>query len=358
MKKIDWYIIRKFLGTFFYAIALLAVIIIIFDLSEKIDDFIEKDAPLNEIIFNYYFNFIPYLVNMFSALFTFIAVIFFTSRLAVNTEIIAILSSGVSFWRLLRPYLISATLLGLLSFVLASYIIPVTNRQLFAFERTYIKSPKRNQSVNIHMQISPGVFVYVERFNNFTDTGQKFSIEKIDDTGLYYKLTADQIKYDSLSNTWSIINYKVREIDSIGEVITQGQQIDTAMNMLPGDFMVDIARMKVLTTPELNQLIAVEKLKGSGAVIALQVEKHSRIAFPFANVILAVIGVSVSSRKIRGGTGLHLGIGLTLTFSYVLFMQISTVYGVYGGIAPIVATWIPNLLFGLLAVFLIRIAPK
>ncbi|HHN47491.1 MAG TPA: LptF/LptG family permease, partial [Bacteroidales bacterium] len=195
-------------------------------------------------------------------------------------------------------------------------------------------------------------------FNNITDTGQKFTIEKIDDTGLYYKLTADQIKYDSTSNTWSIINYKIREIDNIGETITQGQQIDTAMNMLPDDFTVDIDQIKVLTTPELNELIAAEKLKGSGAVIALQVEKHSRIAFPFANVILAVIGVSVSSRRIRGGTGLHLGIGLTLTFSYVLFMQISTVYGVYGGLPAIVATWIPNLLFGLMAVFLIRIAPK
>jgi lipopolysaccharide export system permease protein len=358
MKKIDWYIIRKFLGTFFYAIALLAVIIIIFDLSEKIDDFIEKEAPLNEIIFHYYLNFIPYLVNMFSALFTFIAVIFFTSRMATNTEIIAILSSGISFWRLMRPYLISATLLGLLSFTLASYIIPVTNRQMFAFERTYIKNPKRDQATNIHMQISPGLFVYAERFNNFTNIGYKFSIEKINDSGLYYKLTADQIKYDSTTQVWSIINYRIRYIDSIGERMTRGDQIDTTMNMLPEDFIIDVDRIKVLTSPELEELIEIEKMKGSGAVVVYQVEKHSRIAFPFANIILAMIGVSVSSRKIRGGTGLHLGIGLTLTFSYVLFMQISTVYGVYGGLPPMLATWIPNIMFGILAVFLIRNAPK
>lgn len=358
MKRIDWYIIRKFLGTFFYAIGLLAAIIIIFDLSEKIDDFIEKDAPLNAIIFDYYVNFIPYLINMFSALFTFIAVIFFTSRMATNTEIIAILSSGISFWRMMRPYLISATLLGLLSFVLASYIIPVTNRTLFAFERTYIKTPRRSYITNIHMQISPGVFVYVENFDNLKDVGRKFSIEKIDDGGLYYKLKADQVGYDSATQMWSIINYRIRHIDSIGERLESGQRIDTAMNMLPEDFVHDMARIKILTSPELNEVIAVEKMKGSGAVIAYQVEKHSRIAFPFANIILAIIGVSVSSRKIRGGTGLHLGIGLTLTFSYVLFMQISTVYGVYGGLPPLIATWIPNIFFGFMAVFLIRNAPK
>lgn len=358
MKRIDWYIIRKFLGTFFYSIALLAVIIIIFDLSENIDDFIEKDAPLNAIIFDYYLNFIPYLVNMFSALFTFIAVIFFTSRMATNTEIIAILSSGISFWRLMRPYLISATLLGLLSFALASYIIPVTNRSLFAFERTYIKNQKRNQQANIHMQINPGVYLYVERFNSFTDVGNKFSIEKIDKRGLFYKLTAEQIKFDSLNKIWSIINYQVRQIDSIGERLSSGSQIDTTMNLIPDDFVIDVDRIKVLTTPELNEVIAIEKMKGSGALIAYQVENHSRIAFPFANIILAIIGVSVSSRKIRGGTGLHLGIGLTLTFSYVLFMQISTVYGVYGGLPPVIATWIPNLIFGIMAIFLIRNAPK
>lgn len=358
MKIIDYYIIRKFLGTFFYAIALLAVIIIIFDLSERIDDFIEKDAPLEAIIFDYYLNFIPYLVNMFSALFTFIAVIFFTSRMATNTEIIAILSSGVSFWRLLRPYVIAAALLGLLSFVLSSYVIPVTNRSLFAFERTYLKKPKHNQASNIHMQISPGVFVYVERFYTLNSTGHKFAIEKIDETGLHYKLTADQVKYDSTNHLWSIINYRERFIDSMSEQIITGKQIDTMMNMVPSDFVVDVDRIKVLTTPQLNELIEIEKMKGSGAVIPYQVEKHSRIAFPFANVILALIGISVSSRKIRGGTGLHLGIGLTLTFSYVLFMQISTVYGVYGGLPPVVATWIPNVLFGVLAAFLIRNAPK
>lgn len=358
MKLIDLYIIRKFLGTFFYAIALLAVIIIIFDLSERIDDFIEKDAPLNAIIFDYYLNFIPYLVNMFSALFTFIAVIFFTSRLATNSEIIAILSSGVSFWRMLRPYMISAVLLGLLSFVLSSYVIPVTNRSLFAFERTYLKKPKHNQTSNIHLQISPGIFVYVERFYSLNNTGQKFSIEKIDKTGLSYKLTAEQIKYDTTSQIWSIINYRERVIDSIGERIVSGTQIDTVLNMTPGDFLVDVDRIKVLTTPQLNELIEIEKMKGSGAVIPYLVEKHSRIAFPFANIILALIGVAVSSRKIRGGTGLHLGIGLTLTFSFVLFMQISTVYGVYGGLPPIIATWLPNLLFGVLAIFLIRSAPK
>jgi len=358
MKIIDWYIIRKFLGIFFYAIGLLAVIIIIFDLSEKIDDFIEKDAPLKAIIFDYYLNFIPYLVNMFSALFTFITVIFFTSRMATNTEIVAILSSGISFWRMMRPYLISAAIIGLLSFMLSSYVIPITNRSLFSFERTYIKKPKHSQPNNIHLQISPGVYVYLGRYSSYNNTGQNFSIEKIDNSGLYYRLNAEQFCYDSANHIWSILDYKERFIDSIGERLKEGKRIDTVLNIHPDDFMIDAARLKTLTSPELNEVIAVEKMKGSGAIIALQVEKHSRIAFPFANIILAMIGVAVSSRKIRGGTGLHLGIGLTLTFTYVLFMQISTVYGVYGGLPPIIATWIPNIIFGIMAFFLIRYAPK
>ncbi|MDP2423521.1 MAG: LptF/LptG family permease [Bacteroidales bacterium] len=358
MKTIDWYIIRKFLGTFFFSILLLSIIIIIFDISEKIDDFIEKDAPLNKIIFSYYFSFLPFFINQFSALFTFISVVFFTSRMAANTEIIAILSSGVSFWRLMRPYLISAVILALLSFVLASYVIPVTNRTMFDFEKIYIKNPRHSTVLNMHMQISPGVYVYIERYNNIQDIGYKFSMEKIDSTGLYYKLTADAIKWDSVSARWKIETYQIREIDSLGERIYTGQTIDTTLNITPSDFYFDIELVKVYTLPQINKKIAIEELKGSGSVVEFRVEKYKRIAFPFANIILTLIGFSVSSRKLRGGTGLHLGIGLAITFSFVLFMQISIVFGTYGDLPPLLATWLPNIIFGALAFLIIKFAPK
>ncbi len=358
MKTLDWYIIKKFLGTFFFSILLLSVIIIIFDISEKIDDFIDKKAPLSEIIFSYYLNFLPYFLNTFSALFTFISVVFFTSRLAANTEIIAFLSSGISFWRLLRPYMISAVVLALMSFVLASYIIPVTNRTLFEFERVYIKNPRRSNALNMHMQISPGVFLYVERYNNIQNIGYRFTMEKIDSTGLYYKLMADAIRWDSINTRWKIENYQVREIDSLGENIITGSVIDTALNITPFDFDFNSEQIKVFTLPQITNKIALESLKGSGAVVTYKVEKNTRIAFPFANIILTLIGFAVSSRKLRGGTGLHLGIGLALTFGFVLFMQISIVFGTYGNLPPQIATWLPNVVFGIIALVLIKTTPK
>jgi lipopolysaccharide export system permease protein len=205
MKIIDRYIIRKFLGTFLYSIALLSVVIIIFDLSEKIDDFLEKEAPLRIIIFDYYLNFIPFFVNMFSYLFTFISVIFFTSKMASNTEIVAILSSGISFKRFLWPYIFSATIIGLLSLFLANFVIPNTNKTLWEFEKKYIKNPIRNEDMNIHMQINPGVFIYVESFNTSTKTGQKFSLEQFDNKGnLVYKLNSDYFSWVPETGKWRI----------------------------------------------------------------------------------------------------------------------------------------------------------
>ncbi len=358
VKTIDWYIIRKFLGTFFFSIALLSIIIIIFDISEKIDDFIEKEAPLQEIVFRYYLNFLPYFVNMFSALFTFISVVFFTSRLAANTEVVAMLSSGISFSRLLRPYIISSVFLALLSFVLAAYIIPVTNRTLFDFESRYIRNPRRFQGLNMHLQISPGNFIYVERYNNLQNSGYRFTLEKYDSTGLFYKLSAEAIRWDTLTAKWKIETYQVREIHPLGEILTTGVSMDTVLNFTPSDFDFDLEQMKVYTLPQLNRKIEAEKHKGSMSVVQYQIEKHKRIAFPLAAIILTLIGFSLSSRKVRGGTGLHLGIGMGVAFSYVLFMQVSVVFGTYGNLPPLLAAWLPNLLYGILAVGFLKNAPK
>jgi len=357
-KKIDRYIIRKFLGTFFYAIGLIIIIVIIFDISEKIDDFIEKGAPLNDIILKYYLNFIPYFANLFSPLFTFIAVIYFTSKLASNSEIIAVLSSGISFRRLIRPYIISAVFIALLSFLLSNFIIPPANKRRLDFEMLYIKSITQTRDMNIHIQISPETFIYAGHYNNETNTAWPFSIEKINDKGLYYKLTSEYAKWDSVKTKWSIQNYFIRTIDGMNEKIRSGKQYDTAISLKPSDFIENIHNIETMNFSELNKFIKKEKLKGSDSVSFYQVEKHKRIAFPFATVVLTLIGVSLSSRKMRGGIGFHLGAGLTLSFAFILFMQVSTTFATNGNLPAVIAVWIPNIIFGAMGWYLLRIAPK
>ncbi len=358
LKTIDVYIIKKFLGTFFYAITLIILIVIIFDLSEKIDDFIEKKAPLNEIFFAYYLNFIPYFINLFSPLFTFVAVIFFTSRLAFNTEIVAILSSGVSFHRMLLPYLISAILLATLSVYLSNFLIPQANQKRLDFEYTYVKNPLSFRDRNIHLQIRPGMFVFMESFNVRNAIGQRFTLEKINEDGLYYKLMAERAIWDSISQNWKIRNYNIRTIDGLREELSFGQELDTLLPFTPNDFIQNLTEMETMNFEELRTFIDNERLKGSENVKFYEVEKHRRMAFPFATIVLTLIGVALSSHKVKGGIGLHLGLGLGLSFAYILFMQVSTTFATNGNLHPILSVWIPNILFGILAVYLIRIAPK
>ncbi|HPG33636.1 MAG TPA: LptF/LptG family permease [Lentimicrobium sp.] len=358
MKKLDLYIIRKFLGTFFYAIALLAVVIIIFDISEKIDDFLERKPPLEAIVFQYYANFIPYFINLFSYLFTFIAVIFFTSKMASDTEIVAILNSGISFKRMLRPYLISAFFLASMSFVLTNFVIPETSKNMQEFQKKYLKKEKRNSDNNLHMQISPGVFAYVESFNKTDNSGFRFSLEGFNEKGMEYKITGDNIKWDSVTGMWKIENWVKRQIKEKGEIITRGASKDTLLNLKPDDFTVDLDNAVYMNYRELREFIETEKLRGSGNLIKFQNEKHKRIAFPFATIVLTIIGVALSSRKVRGGIGFHLGIGITICFAFILFMQVTTVFATFGNLPPVIAVWIPNFIFGLLGIYLLKIAPK
>ena len=358
MKTIDIYIIKKFLGTFFFTLLLLIFIVIIFDISEKIDDFLKHDAPLKAIIFNYYFNFIPYFINLFSYLLTFIAVIFFTSRMASDTEIIAILSSGISFRRMLFPYFISATVLALLSFFLANFIIPYTNRGMFAFEKQYINDQREFNDQNIHKQISPGTFIYLENYNTHTNTGWKFSIEKFQDRQLVYKLKADRLEWDSIHARWIISNYFTRKINGIDESLHKGLKLDTVLSFQPSDFTEDIEEVKIMDYITLRKHIKNKELRGDPDIVKYKVKKYERIAFPFATIILTVIGVSVSSRKVRGGIGFHLGFGLALTFIYILFMQIFTVFATFGELPPLIAVWVPNVIFGIIALIMLKKAPK
>ncbi len=358
MRTIDLYIIKKFLGTFFFTLVLLIFIVIVFDISEKIDDFLRHDAPLKAIVFDYYLNFVPYFINLFSYLLTFIAVIFFTSRMASDSEIVAILSSGISFRRMLFPYFISALVLGLLSFFLANFIIPYTNKSMFAFEKRYINDPKEFTDQNIHKQISPGTFIYLENFNIKTKSGWKFSLEKFNGRVLTYKLSGERIEWDSLRLGWTITNYYARHLNGMEESIKKGVTLDTTLPFKPADFTEDIEEVKIMNYFTLREHIKDKKLRGDPDVIKYQVKKYERIAFPFATLILTLIGVSVSSRKVRGGIGYHLGLGLALTFIYILFMQIFTVFATFGDLPPLIAVWIPNIIFSIIAFYLYRIAPK
>ena len=358
MGKLDWYIIKKFLGTFFFSISLILIIVVVFDISEKVDDFFESEAPLHAILFDYYLNFIPYFGNLFSPLFTFIAVIFFTSKMAGNSEIISILTSGVSFNRFLRPFLLSAVLLCVLSFVLGNFIIPASNQLRLDFEYEYLKSPYKNRDKDIHMQIEPGTFIYIESYNIQKNIGYKFSIENFEKNELKKKLYSSYIQWDEQKEKWTIYNYIEREINGLYEEINKGEQKDTVLNLRPKDFNFRLSMVETMNYYELNSFIDKEKMKGSKNLVFHLIEKHKRIAFPFATIILTMVAVAMASRKVKGGIGLHLGIGLLISFSYILFMQISTTFATNGDLSPIVAVWIPNLMFSLLAIYLLRKAPK
>ncbi len=358
MKIIDIYIIKKFLGTFFFAISLLIVIVIIFDVSENIDEFFANNAPWEETIFTYYVNFIPYFINLFSYLFTFISVIFFTSKMASNTEIVAILSSGISFNRLLRPYLVSALILAMMSFYLSNFLIPKTNIKRRVFKNKYIETLNKDLDRNIHMQIQPGNFVYLENFNNSNGLGYKFTLENIGENNLRYKLTADKIQWDSTEKKWIIFNYFIRTIDSAGEQIVSGNKMDTTLNLYPEDLFIQKEDFEEMNLWQLNEQIAKEDLKGSETAKVYAIEKHQRMASPFATVVLTIIGFALSSRKVRGGIGMHLGMGITITFTFILFMKISTTFATNGNLNPALASWIPNIIFGLIGIILLRIAQK
>ena len=358
MKKIDIYIIKKFLGTFFYAISLIILIVVIFDISEKIDDFIDKQAPLKDIIFVYYLNFIPNFVNLFSPLFTFIAVIYFTSRLAANTEIVAMLSSGISFRRLLVPYLISSLFLAVMSYYLANFVIPHANKVRRDFMNTYVESTVQSYDRNIHIQIKPGKYVFLESYNRTTEIGHRFSYEIFNKNELIYKINAQFLRWDSISKRWIAEDYFIRTLNGMDEKIKRGKKLYIKLNLKPEDFIISKENWETMSYRQIREYINVLRLKGSNELKFYEVEKHKRVSFPCATIVLTLIGVSMSSRKIRGGTGMHLGLGILISFSFILFMQVSTVFATFGNLSPMLAVWIPNIIFTLLGIFLLKIAPK
>ena len=358
-KKLDVYIVKKFITTFFIALLLIIGIVIIFDISEKIDDFVSKEAPLKAVIFDYYVNFVPYFMNMFSPLFVFITVIFFTSKMAADSEIIAILSCGVSFHRMMRPYIFSATVIALFSLWLNLFIIPDANKTRLDFETQYIKNRYRSVGRNVHYQLAPGEFVYAESFSKWNNTAYKFTLEKIVDNKLVSKLSAETAVYDTLNNSWTLKKYFIREYnEDLTDRIRSGRQLDTVIDLSVKDFYLTEKTVETLDYKELNELIATQQLRGDANVKYALIEKNTRFALPFSAFILTIMGVALSSKKRRGGIGWNIGIGIALAFTYILFLRFSQMFVHAGALPPFIALWIPNIVFAIIAAFLYRIAPK
>jgi lipopolysaccharide export system permease protein len=357
LKIIDRYIIKKFLGTYFLSITLIISIAVVFDISEKLDDFFTNNVPIKEIAFDYYINFIPYFATLFSPLFVFISVIFFTSKMAENTEITAILASGVSFRRMMLPYFISAVIIGSLTFVLNSYVIPRGNETRLEFENKYIKKLKIDYARNVQLEVEPGVIVYIERYSDIAKKGYSFSMEKFDGKTLVSRMTARDIDYDTLYQ-WRVNNYLIRNFDGFTETIERGDQKDTTIILEPKDFLMNKGIQEQMTLPELKDYLDKQRARGVGNIKDFALEYHRRFAFPFAALILTLIGVSLSSQKKRGGIGINLAVGILLSFSYILFTTISSTFAINGNMPPILAMWLPNLLYLPIGIFLYLRAPK
>jgi lipopolysaccharide export system permease protein len=341
-----------------FTLGLIIAVAVIFDISEKLDDFLERNAPFHAIVFDYYLNFIPYFANLFSPLFVFISVIYFTSRLASQTEIIAILNSGVSFNRLLRPYMVAATVIAAASFYFNGWVIPHANKTRLAFENIYIKDPFVLRNRNIHRQIKPGEFIYFESYDNKSNTGYLFSLEKFSDQKLKYKMMADKIEWDSVKSKWQIENYMVRRINGMNESLRSGSKLDTTFSFYPKDFRQRINIVEAMDQGELSKFIDDEKMRGSDLIPFYEVEKQKRTSYPFATFVLTIIGVSLSSKKVRGGIGFQIGLGVLLSFTYIMFMQVTTTFATNGNMPAVIAVWIPNISYAFIAWFLLKNAPK
>lgn len=361
IKILDWYIIKKFIGTYIYSIMLIISISIVFDINENLAKFTQYHAPLKAIVFDYYMNFVPYFANLFSPLFVFIAVIFFTSKLAGNSEIISMLAAGISFKRLMRPYMISALLISVLTFYLGSYIIPKGTIVRQNFESMYKNKKKNTSAENVQLQVGQGVIAYIQHYDNNMKKGYGFCLDKFENKKLVSHLTASEIQYDTISDSkyhWKLLNWRIRQLRGLREKITSGSDRDSTIMMEPTDLIFSKGQQETFTSPQLKEYISKQIDRGSSNVVQYEVEYHKRIATSFASFILTTIGVSLSSRKRKGGMGLYLGIGLALSFGYIMLQTVSATFAIQANTPPMLAAWIPNIIFAIVAYFCYRKAPN
>lgn len=355
---LDKYIIKQFIGTFLFSLAIFVLIVVVFDISENLDQFIKNNITAKQMVFDYYLNFALYYASLLSPLIIFISVIFFTAKLANNTEIVAMLSGGLSYNRLMYPYFLGALLLAIVTFVFNGYIIPQANKSRFDFENTHIHKRYEFNKRNLHFQLDTNTLVYLESYTVKHNVGYLFTLERIENGELRYKLMSNRIYWNQDTEKWTIEQYSIRTIDGLDESFVSGSSLDTTLAMTPADFERKDNYSSTMNMRELNEYIEREIIRGTGDVAQYQIEKYRRYSSPFATFILTLIGVSLAAKKVRGGVGLPLGIGIACSFAYIVLIQFSTVFAVKGGLPPLLAVWIPNIIFGTLALYLYKIAPK
>lgn len=358
IKRIDWFILKKFLGTYLMATILMLAVISMFDVTEKLDAFLT--APFSETIFDYFMSFLPYFALMLSPLFVFISVIFFTTKLAGNSEIIAILSSGISFRRLLRPYMIGAAIIAALTFVMSNYLIPPTNQRRINYTNKYVKNKSVTTGLDIQLMASPGVVCYIGRFENDTKTGYRFSLDKFNDKKqLVSRMTAQTVVYDTARMYhWNVRDYMIRDFDGRKEKIRSGSKLDTIIPIEPKDFLISVNDQETLTTPQITEYVEKQKMRGVANIKGFEIEREKRYASTAAAFILTLIGMSLSSKKSKGGMGLNIGIGLALSFSYILFSTVTSSFAINGLTSPFIAMQIPNVVYLIIGIFLYHRASK
>jgi lipopolysaccharide export system permease protein len=357
-KILDRYLIKNFLITYVFVAFVIVLIICMIDYTEKVDNFLDKKAPIKAILVDYYLNLIPYWINYISPLMVFIATVFFTSRIAARTEIIAMLSSGISFGRLLLPYMAGAVILGGLTFLQVGWILPKANKIRNSFEKKYVRQEFYFGSRNVHIAIGPDVYAYLESYNISSQTGNKFTMETINGNKLVQKLSADKLVWEPKKKKWTLQRYQIRTFDDKGEAIQSGAEIDTTINLYPKDFESDYNLYETFTLPELNDYIDLRRSRGADGIEVYLIEKYTRFTQPFAILILTAIGVIVSARKSRKGVGWQIALGFMLAFVYILFFLLSKGVAESGNISTLFAVWLPNIVFSLIGFVLYKTLPR
>lgn len=359
MKKLDLYIVRKFLGTFFFILMLLVIIAVVIDFSEKIDNFIRSEASAKRIITEYYFTFIPHIAALLGPFFVLVAVVFFTSQLASRSEIVAATSGGVSFYRLMFPYFVGASILGGILYMSNHYWVPNANKTRLYFEENFLKSWKLTWAKGIHRQSDDNTLIYISSYSFNDYTAHRFSIEHFEGNKITYKIRANKAIWNEETNSWSIQNYFVREFLPDGsEKFSRGTVLDTTVNVNPKDFEKRVSVKEEMTTPELISFIEDQQKAGQDFIEFYELEKHRRSSSVFSLLILTIIGYSLASRKVRGGLGLHLVTAIIIAGLFELSMKFSTTLTTNAGMHPFLGVWIPNFIFSAVAIVLVKFAQK
>ncbi len=360
-KKLDKYIIKKYLGTFFFTILIFTLIAAIIDLSEKIEDYVDNSVPLGEIVFDYTINFMLYINGLLLPLYALIAVVFFTSRMANNSEIISIFNAGVSFRRILYPYMVAGAVITCLHLLGNHFLIPKGNVTRVDFEHKYIwMRNDKGKKKDVHLFISPDTKVYISKYRKRDSTALNFRIEKFKNNELVALLKAKEARWQGPLNKWRLRDYERRSFDGMHETFENGAgaHIDTAVNITPADFIRYLEHKDMMVTSKLMEFVALEKERGVGNTKIYEVEMHRRTAEPVTILILTVIGVSIAARKVRGGMGLHLALGVAIGAIYIFLSKFSTTFATNQSLPAVLGVWIPNIAFGFVAVYLAIRAQK